>query len=217
MKTPGQQPLQWGISIYDLRNKQEIKCIDQNRVTVTALDILPDDTRVVTGNSNGLVTIWDLRNAIQPVKQWNNSLSNSYGILELRHTDKHIVWLDTEYRLHFASADYDAAEYSYKIPYKNKKSNHHPCLTKINDNKVALGYKDTVNVIDLASYQHQSLELEGELPHTLYTLGAHDDFFTTIHISSLHSEHSSIQKWTLITQEEMDFIKNKSMSPKKNK
>ncbi len=144
-------------------------------------------------------------------------MSGSYRIIELMHTSKHIVWLNEEYRLHLATAHHDTAEYSFKIPYKNKKSNYHPCFSKINNNKVALGYKDRISIFDLASYEHQSFQLEGELPYTLYAVGTHDEFFTTTHLSPLTSQDSSTQKWTLVTQEEMDFIKNKSMSPKKNK
>lgn len=205
-----------GISLYDLRTKKEIECVNNNKCIVSAFDVLPDSLMVATGYTNGLVDLWDLRNPIKPIKQWGNTSSGPYRVFELTHTDQHIVWLDEEYRLHVATADHNIIECSFKIPYKNKQSNYHPCFSKINDNQVALGCKDRISIIDLASYQHQTLHLEGELPYTLYTLGTHDEFYTTTHINVLSSQDSSIQKWTLVTQDEFDCIKKKTSTLKKN-
>lgn len=205
-----------GISLYDLRTKKEIECVNNNKCIASAFDVLSDNLMVATGYTNGLVDLWDLRNPIKPIKQWGNTSTRSHRVFELTHTDQHIVWLDEEYRLHLATADHNVIESSFKIPYKNKQSNYHPCFSKVNDNQVALGCKDRISIIDLASYQHQTLHLEGELPCTLYTLGAHDEFYTTTHINVLNSQDSSIQKWTLITQDEFDCINKQRNTHKKN-
>ncbi|BDC35120.1 hypothetical protein Noda2021_10780 [Candidatus Dependentiae bacterium Noda2021] len=205
-----------GISLYDLRIKQEVECVDHKKNTVNALDNLEKETLLASGYTNGLVSLWDLRNPEKPLHEWSKNTSQSHRIMDLVHTDKHIIWLNDEYRLSLADSVGNDSVVSYKLPYKNKGSHHHPCLSKVNAHIIALAYKDRIRIIDLSSYQFHSVELKGELPHTLYEMAGHDEFYVTTHLCSITGKNSTIQKWTLATQEEVDFIEKKTITPKKN-
>lgn len=199
-----------GISLYDLRNNQEIECVNQKHYTLTALDHIENEITVATGYTNGLINLWDLRNPVKPLKEWNKNTSKTSQVIDLKYTDEYALWVDENDHLHLADIPTAQPLLSHKIKRSFlHASNHCLCLSKVNARQVAIGYENKIQLIDLSSLQCHTATVEDDLVE----FATHDTFYITTHY---RDKISTVHKWIPATQEEVNLMKYKTSTPKKN-